>query len=963
MELNEQQERIVKHESGPLLVVAGAGTGKTRVITERIKYLLEQKKVDPQQILALTFSNKAAEEMLNRLGDAMPLGYTEPWVSTFHHFADRILQESGLEIGLSPDYRIISYPQQYLLIKEHLFDFKLNYYLPLGNPTKFIGAMLKLFSRLQDEAITPEEFSAWVEPFSSEDIEKYKELASAYAFYQELKLKENKLDFGDLILWTLRLFKERPNVLKRYQDQFKYVLVDEFQDTNFAQFELIKLLKLPMLPTDTDKGAASNIMVVGDDDQAIYRFRGASLSNILEFRKTYPNAETVVLTKNYRSGQIILDSAYKLIQNNNPDRLEITEGVEKRLESDVKVAGKVQVLSYETLDDEAEGVVNEIISSVKRSQEPKDKNQEITYRDFAILARSNSQLDPFVAALRRAGIPYQLIGNRGLFSTDEVRTIIALAKWLANSKDSVSLFKLLSSHLFNVDSVTLQNLFEHARQKNASLWEILLSFSSSRGSTIENIIDTLQTFRLNAEKKLPTVLLHEILTQVKYIEPWLKEDSIENQLKIKNVNLFFKKIKQYEQEADSPNIYEFVDWLNVLQEAGENPAQAEIEDVDTVNLLTVHSAKGLEFKHVFVVNLVAGRFPSLNRSDPIEMPLALIKETLPKGDYHLQEERRLLYVAITRGKEGVYLTLAEDYGGARDRKPSGFLDELGVSMSFVIPAPFGGKLPAGIQRDKNSLPKALDPRFRGDDNKESTSLTHVSYSQLETFDQCPLKYKYRYVLQIPTLPSHSLSFGQVMHRTLRDFHREDLFNDTSLERLLEIYEGHFKELSEGYESTRHKQMRFEDGRKLLEKYHVEGRNKLGEPVFLEKKFTLNINGTKLVGSIDRMDKLENGTYEIIDYKTGSDVKAEYVKHDDQLTIYALATRDVLGVTPRSLALYFLESGTKANTTRTDKELDKKREQIAETIEQIKTSDFPPQPSLLCHYCEFKDICPSYKYAP
>ncbi|MFH1896051.1 MAG: ATP-dependent DNA helicase [bacterium] len=946
MKLNPEQSRVVKHEAGALLVVAGPGSGKTRVITERIKSLLKKGKARPEEILALTFTQKAAEEMLNRLGDSMPLGYTEPWVLTFHRFADRVLQESGLELGLSSSYKIISFPQQYLLIKENLFDFNLTYFRPLGNPNKFIGASLKFFSRLQDEAITPPEFEAWVKKYEGEEKEKYQELAHAYSFYESLKLKENKLDFGDLILWCLRLFKERPAVLEKYRQQFKYILVDEFQDTNLAQFELVKLLCPSDYPT-------IRIVVVGDDDQAIYRFRGASLSNILEFRKTYPKAETVVLSKNYRSGQKILDSAYKLIQGNNPDRLEVKEKINKELQSQVDWPCQVEIAEYATEQEEALGVVGKILTTIEKSQKPVASAQQLFYKDFAILARSNSQLTPYVQALRHAGIPYQLIGNRGLFDQEEVRVLISLIQWLANSQDSVALFRLLTAPLFlKLDSAIIQELVQSARREKKSLYETVLV---SENPTVVNAAVLLQTFRKDLEKKSPTRLLFEILAKLRYLESFTKEESIANRLKIKNINLFFEKVKQYEQSADEPNIYELADWLQVLKEAGDNPAQAEIEDVDTVNLLTIHSAKGLEFKYVFMPSLVAGRFPSINRSDPIAIPEALIKEILPSGNYHLQEERRLFYVGLTRAKEGVFLSWARDYGGARERKPSGFLGELQKTQSSKLKTsqPFTQKVAV-------TVPQAVS--FAETVNKSyTTNMTYVSYSQLETFKQCPKKYQYRYVLGIPTLPSHSLSFGQTMHRTLRDWHREDLFKDTSLKRLLELYEGHFKENSEGYEHARHKQMRFEDGRVILERYYKEHGQKLGEPLFLEKKFTLNIEGTKLIGSIDRVDKVGEEKYEIIDYKTGSDSKAKFVAKDDQLTIYALAARDVLGIMPHSLALYFLETGQKATTARTAKQLDTAKDKVAQAIADIKTSDFPAKPSLLCKYCDFRDLCPhAYK---
>ena len=301
---NKEQIRAIKHKKGPLLIVAGAGTGKTAVITERIKYLIMSGAAKPSEILALTFTGKAAQEMEERVDVAMPYGYTQMWISTFHSFCDRILRQEALHIGQNPKFKLMTEAETTQLIRSNLFKFTLKYFRPLGNPTKFIGGMLQHFSRLQDEDVSPSDYIRWVQNQKSKisakgrsssgrkiqsreeklEIEKWMELANAYETYDELKVKEGLMDFGDLIVKTLFLFRKRPNILKEYQKQFRYVLVDEFQDTNYTQNELAILLAK----------AHKNITVTGDDDQSIYRFRGAAVSNIIQFRKTYPKAKVVV---------------------------------------------------------------------------------------------------------------------------------------------------------------------------------------------------------------------------------------------------------------------------------------------------------------------------------------------------------------------------------------------------------------------------------------------------------------------------------------------------------------------------------------------------------------------------------------------------------------------------------------------------------------------------------------------
>lgn len=954
--LNLEQKKAVEHTGGPILVVAGAGTGKTRVITERIKWLIENKKTKPSEILSLTFTEKAAAEMQDRVDLAMPLGYEEPWLSTFHSFAERLLREEGLEIGLDTSYKILTPPQAWLFVRQNLFKFDLKHYRPLGNPTKFISAMLTLFSRAQDEDTAPKEFVKYAEnvaaglvpvkgeattrvaatntPEAKENAKKTLELANAYQTYQKLKIENSYLDFGDLLSWTLKLFRERPSVLKKYQGQFKYILVDEFQDTNYAQYQLIKLLA----PNE----GGPELMVTGDDDQSIYKFRGASVSNIIEFKKDYPGAETIVLTKNYRSGQKILDAAYKLIQNNNPDRLEEKLGIEKKLtriknkESRIKDVGP-EVIHAATGTAEAEEIVKKIVALKK----------DFDWRDFAILARANNHLDAFVTALKRHGIPYQLIGNRGLFDQEEVRDVVAILKVLANPEDDVNFYRLLNLEVFKTDPAKIADLLNQARRTRKDLFNV----AASQGSSV---VDLIKKHRQDIAKKPVTLLAFNFLTEIGYIKPLLEEESIENMLKIKNLNLFFDKIKNFESEAPEPNVIEFVNYLDLMIEAGESPAQAEIEDIDTVNLLTAHAAKGLEFPVVFLVNLVSDRFPTRNRKDKLPLPDALVKEILPEGDAHIQEERRLFYVACTRTKERLFLSWADNYGGKRLKKPSGFIKELGIKNQESR-IKDGGKIKPltlfDFKPQTAPLPSTLSPK--------PSSPKFVSYSQLETFSQCPLKYKYRYVLRLPTPPSHALSFGQTIHRTLRDFHREDLFKShTDVNRLLELYQHHW--LPEGYESKEHQQERFKEGEEMLKEYFEKQKELLNDPVQLEKKFTLRIGTTTLIGSIDRVDKLPDGGFEIVDYKTGKVKEQKYVDKDAQLSIYALGAKEALGIEPQSLALYFVETNEKVSTTRSPEQLSKKRGEIAEQIEEIKTSRFEPKTSMLCKWCPYKTLCPAYK---
>ncbi len=397
--LNSAQKEAVTHNLGPAILIAGAGTGKTTVITQRIAYLIEKKHAKAEEILAVTFTEKAATEMAERVDKLLPLGYADLWISTFHGFCERVLKDYAIDIGISNDFKLLDGTASWMLVRENLDKFDLDYYAPLGSPTRFIHALLTHFSRLKDEVVYPKEYLKYAEDLHLDtdqagdreerelEVARVREVANAYHIYQQLLLENNALDFGDLINYTLKLFQKRPQVLKKFREQFKYILVDEFQDTNWAQYELIKILAEPK----------NNIMVVGDDDQAIYKFRGAAVSNILNFKKEYGKKRLasakasasaplalreIFLTDNYRSGQKILDTAYNFIQQNDPDRLEyqyrpqgdrpvggkkLKTPLNKKLKSHNQSKGTIDVLSFEDKNAEIDGVLNKIIEAKKSS--------------------------------------------------------------------------------------------------------------------------------------------------------------------------------------------------------------------------------------------------------------------------------------------------------------------------------------------------------------------------------------------------------------------------------------------------------------------------------------------------------------------------------------------------------------------------------------------------------------------
>jgi len=944
--LNKEQKEAVLHGTGPMLIVAGAGTGKTTVITQRIVNLIEKELAKPEEILAVTFTEKAAFEMEERVDRLLDFGYVDLWISTFHSFAEKVLRENALDIGLSPDFRILDNTSGWLLARQNLDKFNLNYYKSLGNPTKFIQALISHFSHCKDQEIYPENYLEYVDKLKTRDdspenqeTERIKEVANAYHTYQQILLKNSCLDFGDLINYCLKLFKKRPLILKKYREKFKYILVDEFQDTNWSQYKLIKLLAEPV----------NNLTVCADDDQAIYRWRGASFSNILNFLKDFPKAKQVSLITNYRSCQNILDQSYNFIKQNNPDRLEFINKINKKLTANTKEKGIVEHIHARNLD-------QEVGETLKKILEIKKRDDSAEFNDFAILIRANDTAIPYTKALERAGIPYQFLASRGLYSKPIILDIISYFKLLDNYHESTAAYRILNLPFLEITSADIANITQYSYKKTKSLFEAMQelvfipSISKNTKEKVSFILSLIEKHSNDAKIKGVSELLLEFLEDFEYLK-YIKDD----QEKIDLVNQFLKKIKKFEESTIEPTLKNFMEEMNLELESGEE-GKLEFDPEkgpDMLKVMTIHGAKGLEFKYVFLVGMVDRRFPTDQRKDPISLPDALIKDIKPKGDVHLQEERRLCYVAMTRAKKELYFTSAENYGGQRAKKLSRFLSEMGYKADE---AKVGDKK-SGVMAEKiklSSLEKV----------KAEYLPDHFSFSQLAAFEKCPLQYKFAFILKVPVHGKAAFSFGHSMHNTLRDFFQlvaekniktkkdDKLFNE-----LLRFYEKNW--VDEWYESKENKEKYRKSGRAALKEFY-KGYQK-NKPVILKTKegpaielpFNIKIRGNTIVGKIDRIDDLGDGQVQIIDYKTG----ASKEKPDkEQLLIYQIASQEVLHLKPKLLSYYYLEDGKVASFLGTDNDLENQKIKILEEIEKIKNSEFAPTPGWQCQYCDFKNIC-------
>ncbi|MDD5040140.1 MAG: UvrD-helicase domain-containing protein, partial [Patescibacteria group bacterium] len=609
--LNAAQRKAATHGQGPLLIVAGAGTGKTTVITQRLAWLVLDKKVPTDAVLALTFTEKAASEMEERVDVLLPYGYVDLWISTFHSFCERILKDNALEIGLPPDFRLLNETDQVLLVRQNLARFNLDYYRPLGNPTKFITALVRHFSRVKDENVSPEEYLEYAQKLkldrdqeefvkkkdaSDEEIseaQRIAEVADTYHTYQQLLLESSALDFGDLILYTLRLFKTRPTVLEKYRMQFQYILVDEFQDTNYAQYELVKALAAPN----------NNLTVVGDDDQSIYKFRGAAISNILEFKKDYPDSQEIVLTENYRTKQNILDAAYAFIKQNDPNRLEyqLSKGtisskgaplktkVSKKLHAERGADGMLKHTQYRTHLDEASGVVKQIVELKKR-------NKKLSWSDFAILVRANAYASEYITALSRLDIPHQFLASRGLYSQPEVMDVVAYLKLLDNYHESIALWRVLNFPYWKMPAYGLMTVSRYASMKRVSLFETIQQSRAIHGvpaemhAVLEKIIRMIQGHTQLARTKSVLQVALRFMKDSQYLKYITSRESQENVDRIMHLNQFFRQIEEFEGANDDTSVKAFLDYFASIQEAGDEGSlhQPWEEGPEAVKIMTIH---------------------------------------------------------------------------------------------------------------------------------------------------------------------------------------------------------------------------------------------------------------------------------------------------------------------------------------------------------------------------------------
>lgn len=636
--MNEMQQEAVCHTEGPLLILAGAGSGKTRVLTHRTAYLIEEAGVNPYNIMAITFTNKAAGEMRERIDDMVGYGSESIWVSTFHSTCVRILRRHIDRLGFDTNFTIYDGDDQKTLMKDICKRLEID--TKIYKERSFLGAI----SSAKDELISPDDFTLRAQG----DYAKMKQ-AQVYREYQENLRKNNALDFDDLIMKTVELFRTDAQVLDYYQERFRYIMVDEYQDTNTAQFMLIKLL--------ADK--YRNLCVVGDDDQSIYKFRGANIYNILNFEKEFPDAKVIKLEQNYRSTQNILDAANGVIANNVGRK-------RKELWTDNGEGEKIAFHQFETGYDEADYVARDVASKVRQGT--------FQYKDCAVLYRTNAQSRLFEERFINSNIPYKIVGGVNFYARREIKDLLAYLKTIDNGRDDLAVRRIINVPKRGIGATTLNRVQDYAMQEGISFYTALkmaedIPTLGRSAAKIKPFVNLIQTMRSKSGYIGVTELLQEIIEETGYVENLEAEDSEDAEQRIQNIDELISKAAAYEADEEREEPATLSGFLE------EVALVADIDSVDEnqdyVILMTLHSAKGLEFPQVYLAGMEDGLFPSY---------MSICSDN---SSEEIEEERRLCYVGITRAKEQLSVSCARQRmirGETQYNKVSRFVKEIPAEL-------------------------------------------------------------------------------------------------------------------------------------------------------------------------------------------------------------------------------------------------------------------------------------------
>jgi DNA helicase-2/ATP-dependent DNA helicase PcrA len=1059
--LNPQQKKAICYGNGPLLIIAGAGSGKTRVLTHRVAHLIKERLVPPERILALTFSVAAADEMKDRLESMIEENFSQLRIETFHALAASILRDNALDLGIDPEFPLYSQSDQFMLLYQHLEEIGFKHFKLSSKPEILIKMLVENINKAKQELVTLSDYQVFIENLIKEnerklqlgndssislkeELAKQKEFVRVYQFYEELKSQAGALDFGDLLLLSLDLLENNHQILEFYQSQFDYILVDEFQDTDPAQSRLLDLLA----------AKHRNLTVVGDDDQGIYRFRGATVKNILDFQSTYPEATVVRLETNYRSREMILSVANSIARRQK-------KRLEKKLVANRKSknSSDVAILEVPQLKDQVDFVIKEIIRLISE--------ENISPSEIAILCKSvKNEASKFELALKEVNIPVQVIGGSGFFRSSEIRDLIAwLQLFLDNSQDQ-ALLRILSSFPLKLNNLEVCRLERLSRRNSLSLFDMLSketylnNFSSLTQAKAKWFLEIYTQLMDSRFDLAADIALRKLIDSLGLYRRYTRSETVDNQQKIANLAKLESLATEYVSLNQQASLADFALYLATLEACGLSEANASVASFpQAVQVMTVHAAKGREFKVVFLVNLVNKRWPgSLSNRDVLEIPRQLIKEEIPEEsdkDIVLAQARRLFYVAVTRAKDRLYLIYPKrNKAENRQNKISVFLEEIieetnlpitsyqpqateidklhlltktslekwlsktiesQTLISNAASAEEKGRLLAEslkelfnsikvefalTSRDKLELDRKLSTfkqivellfsaKFRElvmdneidekidnlvsqlcQKEKALLDLSKLSYRkwlpitngglELSVYDiinyhNCPLKFKYQSIYRVPSPSTVEQRFGTFIHKLLYQYHYQLNKGKLEVDSLQTLFSTLSKNQGLGKFSIERQLLN--KAKQALQTYVRRFKQELPKPVFFEKSFDLQLEGHRIRGRVDRVDKLSNGGYELIDYKTGTAWPKNKVNKDLQLSIYSLGAKECWKIEPEILTYYFVMDDKKIPVQKSEEQLAEAKQIIMDVVKGILSEKFEPNPNyILCRFCDYRIIC-------
>ena len=959
---DERQQQAIGHVHGPMLVIAGAGTGKTTVLTQRVANLIREGRARPDEILALTYTDNSAAEMMARVrGELKGTAVDGLQTCTFHAWCYGLLQRRGADFGVLDDKDLWVY------LRRRIRDLRLKHFVRAANVGQFLDSLLDFMRRCQDELVGPEQYARYVERLERgevplprvtrskkqtkleevEILERCQEIARVFATVENMLRGKNLGTFGHMITNAYRLLKDDPTLLEEERRRTRFLLVDEFQDANFAQVEILSLLA----------GPAANVFAVGDPDQAIYRFRGASSEAFTLFVRNFPAARVVVLGKNRRSLSPILRCAFGMVNDNPPvfgqtlaqkgisisyrrAPLESQRDEEAKQKGENPAAPPVEIVTWGDKELEA--------SDLARRIQKKHEEDLCEWRDFAVLYRLHNHRDELVRELTERDIPVSIEGL-DVLDTPEVRDVVACLTAAVSPNDAASLFRVAALPQFGINPLELRAGMRAVRRQELDLRTVLgrLPNGAAVLESVQNVHREMKKDGACADHAVNVAIRSFGLQRSALVDAFLK----------------FAEEWQKKAIAETGSPSEFLDYLDYFRQAKGRVALPRSSG-DAVRFLTAHAAKGLEFRHVAIIRGSSNNwFPTPYAEPLIAFPAELRRPDASANDdktLHEEEERRLFYVAMTRAKDTLAI-YAHQGKGKKDPKPAKFLREFMANPAYkkfwsTHPAEFvqdiaAGEAPRIAVQQSNVAAWLLMP-------PSASFVTGLSASAIEIYEECPLRFKLEREWNLPRDVPASLHYGAAMHRILHTFYDAQRYGrEIGDNDLLEQFR--FDLASAGIADRYQYELYLRQGMEQLRQFFEFARTAPPpEVIETECRFELQVGSAKLAGRVDRIDRTGPDTVAIVDYKTGKPRSQEDADESLQLSLYALAARETWGKHADRLIFHNLENNTPVYTTRTDAELEAAKIRVQKASDEIAEGKFAAKPGYHCAFCPYRNLCPA-----